>query len=1482
MSVFDPKPSYRVASRTENLAMAMDIPFSPGRLLGESFQAGLRDSFGLGTVIKDFSTPRGVGGGMPNPVEQGLKASPFTAPFVDAYETLRGTFGAQTTGSPMTEDEFKKSAYYRDTIKWDAAMTTDRAAAIAAEVDLRNARAYFGEKNPILSIVGGFAGGGIDPVNFVPVFGPLARTAAAAKFGFVAGHAFIGASEAAINTAVFGALSAPARASLGDDVGFQASINNLAFATVAGLLFGGGEGVIRSIRAGGLNRFQAQAEAKIRAGAETIQNLRDTRAVLNDGVTSLATTGEVRLTPASGTILERINSETIDRRASARALEVETRDVTGTRAGEVVISPSGARVAVRPEVVDISTLQRATGALQVRDRSQQNAMSQAQIEDIAINLDPVRLMPNVDGSQGAPIVGADNVVDSGNGRVMAIARAYDAYPAKAAAYAKALRDAGYSTDGIERPVLVQRRVTDLSPDARAQFNAELNAPTTARMGAVEIAAMDRAALQGALDVLADGPVTGAANRAFVGKFLRNLSQNERGALQDRDGRLTADGVRRIENAILASAYGDVDAGVVRRFAEATDDNTRSVVGALSDVAPAWLRMREAMRRGEVDSAYDATPELTEALRYLGQWREQAAREGRPVSTVIKEGMAQGDLLGGGMSAMSKVFIRVFYTTDRFGTAVGRDTLAARLNDYVNAAMELGQPDMLGEAYAATKLGVLKRVYGDLETALLEDAGDGTGVDPIREAGAGYSADATGGLDQEGTGQGRGDGRSIADRMTERFAAAGRPTDEAKAAGALVDAFYRTQAARLGITPDELEVRFGLPEVRQGVGAASLPEGMLAQGEVEHVESFRRYMRNGFDGLHLPSVREENGTTGDQWLAFDPTQIKSVDNRGTFDPNDPRILFQPAYHGTPHIFDKFDSSKIGTGEGAQAFGYGLYFAGRKSVAEHYREVLSDQGPIVKVGGREVRPSDPDNLRRAAVLVEEHGSVEQAKIALQVKLAEDMSDLRRLESENTLDWLERFGDNVTVEEGNRGSLYTVDIPGDDELLVWDAPLSEQPPKVKAAIEPFLPQLPWNKGRVAATPSGLMLYVNKSSDGTWRAEAPGLLDNPMIAQGLPSQEAAQAAAQKWSTDRMTGAEFYAALSSQMGRDLDVNNASGWASTGNVGDGRVRNSDPAAASAALREAGIPGHRFLDNQSRAKGDGSYNYVIYDDSRINVTGFEQGARGAIEFGDNGRSIISLFETADASTALHETGHHFLHLLKSMADREDAPDAIRGDWEVIKAWWSDNAEAVAADSPSAVTADDVRAVLTTGTTGDRVKDLAVNVGLQEQWARGFEAYLREGTAPTSGLAGVFEQFKRWLSQVYRSVTDLNVKINDDVRGVFDRLLGGETREPGLFGEDRPPVRAVDLTEPAPYQPPEGLAAAAARVGKPEEIKALAEQFGVDENGGFIEQADIDQLREEGRLLPEDEAELAAADQAGKDAAAWAETLRVVAACVVGVS
>ncbi|MBX5020430.1 PBECR3 domain-containing polyvalent protein [Rhizobium lentis] len=178
---------------------------------------------------------------------------------------------------------------------------------------------------------------------------------------------------------------------------------------------------------------------------------------------------------------------------------------------------------------------------------------------------------------------------------------------------------------------------------------------------------------------------------------------------------------------------------------------------------------------------------------------------------------------------------------------------------------------------------------------------------------------------------------------------------------------------------------------------------------------------------------------------------------------------------------------------------------------------------------------------------------------------------------------------------------------------------------------------------------------------------------------------------------------------------------------------------------------------------------------------EGGARGSIQFPagglGNGQTIIRLFENANLSTLIHETGHYFLTVLQHLAARSSGRPAE--DFAVVKDWWRDNAKAVAADGRRVmgdvdVTAEDVIAALENGTTGDLLKDAAVDIGMQEQFARAFEGYLMEGKAPSVELRGAFEKFRSWLISIYRNIVGLNVKISPELSGVFNRMLASDAQ------------------------------------------------------------------------------------------------------------
>lgn len=149
--------------------------------------------------------------------------------------------------------------------------------------------------------------------------------------------------------------------------------------------------------------------------------------------------------------------------------------------------------------------------------------------------------------------------------------------------------------------------------------------------------------------------------------------------------------------------------------------------------------------------------------------------------------------------------------------------------------------------------------------------------------------------------------------------------------------------------------------------------------------------------------------------------------------------------------------------------------------------------------------------------------------------------------------------------------------------------------------------------------------------------------------------------------------------------------------------------------------------------------ALLGDDAVRFDQTEDGARGFIQFGADRKFNIKLTDKANLSTFLHETGHFYLEVMGDLAARADVPDQVKQDYQTVLDWFG-------------------------------VKDRSgVKVDQHEQFARGFEAYLREGKAPSAALQSAFSRFKAWLTQIYRDASRLNVQLNDDVRRVFDRLL-----------------------------------------------------------------------------------------------------------------
>jgi hypothetical protein len=148
----------------------------------------------------------------------------------------------------------------------------------------------------------------------------------------------------------------------------------------------------------------------------------------------------------------------------------------------------------------------------------------------------------------------------------------------------------------------------------------------------------------------------------------------------------------------------------------------------------------------------------------------------------------------------------------------------------------------------------------------------------------------------------------------------------------------------------------------------------------------------------------------------------------------------AYHGSPHSFERFSSEKIGTGERAQAYGHGLYFAEEPNVAKGYQTTLGRDPTAFNVNGKIVEQPSPEFA--AASLVHKFQDI-PANIASRLPDEPAYADIKKV--------LVGWKDNPPKITPGRGHMYEVNIKAEPEhFLDWDRPLHQQPQKVQDLVK------------------------------------------------------------------------------------------------------------------------------------------------------------------------------------------------------------------------------------------------------------------------------------------------------------------------------------------------------------------------------------------------------------------------------------------------
>tara|TARA_B100001093_G_scaffold394631_1_gene381383 strand:- start:280 stop:2538 length:2259 start_codon:yes stop_codon:yes gene_type:complete len=259
----------------------------------------------------------------------------------------------------------------------------------------------------------------------------------------------------------------------------------------------------------------------------------------------------------------------------------------------------------------------------------------------------------------------------------------------------------------------------------------------------------------------------------------------------------------------------------------------------------------------------------------------------------------------------------------------------------------------------------------------------------------------------------------------------------------------------------------------------------------------------------------------------------------------------AFHGSPYSFDRFSTDQIGTGEGAQAYGRGLYFAEREATAESYRDSLTQRDFEYE--------SYLVDENRKAMENDEYLRAEMLERAMMHDKPADFRDLAK-DTDYDEDYRQAAADmadeiaGFRKEDGssvNFGSMYEVEIDASvDELLDYDLPLKEQSPQVQKAIDDLMVL----NGVESYSPEGTKVYLNTGVTGDSR-----------------------------------GHEILHHFTGTRGQE--------------------------GAPEALKFAGIKGVKYADAQTRfSKGKKTNNFVIFDDRLINIAkkyGFNADALGNV-------------------------------------------------------------------------------------------------------------------------------------------------------------------------------------------------------------------------------------------------------------------------------
>ena len=940
----------------------------------------------------------------------------------------------------------------------------------------------------------------------------------------------------------------------------------------------------------------------------------------------------------------------------------------------------GGRIPVNYEIVeltDLITSHNTDGAvneaypqeLQPRDRSR--SASDAQIAEIVNNFAPERVAKAQTATEGAPIITKEGFVAVGNGRAMAISKVYE-NAEKAEQYRQYLAEQGYNVDNFAEPVLVRRLAMDLDSEQLQALVDDANTAGTMQYSDAEKAIAYSKKLKGeVIDLLdTDAELESAANRRFIREFFATVVPTaERNAFLDKDDKVTRKGIEMIENTLTAIIVPD--ARFLSVLVENPDNNIRKVTSGLAKSAPAIVSFENDIQSGLVDAKYSVAADIRQAVEVL----KRAKDKGQDLDLYVK----QQDLLEGHIPA------EVLAVADLFDKSRSAVDFADKIKSYIHNATEQGdltQANMFG-IEPVSKIELLERMNAQsglfqlpteaynkqLEADLAEFDKI---LDSFHNENEGYykkksKFDAIRKIQKK-----------YQDYFMYNIADASNPNGQH-------DPFYFEYNGQKDFTnmwiPKKLEK-----------GSSVILYRNSEQVSIPVTE---------FDESKFKKLGYKRQKKFDEGMRDIYTLDKSVKND--------RIYYQSAFAGSRVDYDRPSLEAIGTGEGNQAHGWGLYYALNRNVAEKYKDAFT-------AGFQSTE--DYVNKRKEYYTRIREFAKKQVKFLQENKKPEDIY----FDNETVAQAIERLKNAQKLHTKRLRELNKIDI---NKTL-------GQVHEVNVPENPYLidEQLPVNQ-QSEIVRKGVRDIMNKYPDDYITTE---------------SHDAGSFG------DALTGKSFYKQL-------MFIAQRNG------IND---KTEQMKFASKILEENGIKGIAYDGNE-----DGRCFVIFNPaDVKVIQKFYQSQETEALGSFTPSTMTITLFKNANLSTIIHESGHFWREMIRKYAAMDGASEQLKSYSETLENWleseWTKHNEVVVQPDGSFTLFYNGEAIQ----AGFSSREAAIEVAKHECFARAIEKYFMTAEAPSFGLRKIFSTFKRWLLGVYKDAKELNVDITPEVKDVFDRLLASD--------------------------------------------------------------------------------------------------------------